>query len=272
MLDNLDLTITGGSIVGLVGKNGAGKSTLIRSLLGLKKINGGKAEIFGQPAGHFTKDCKAKLGYVAQHPVFPDWLSVQSYLNFRSNAYPGWDNDWVDAHLLDWSVPSIRRIGDLTTGQKQRLAIISEMAFRPQVLLLDEPVAGLDFASRMEFLRETITLCADFNTTILFSTHLFSDIHQVCSHIAWLYNGRIALYAELDEVRERYQLITVALNDKQKNQEVEMPTSLVYRKLSQNTLTLLTDRPEPSWISQLREKHFQVTSEPASIENLSLIQ
>lgn len=268
VLRNVNLRVEKGAIVCLVGANGAGKSTLLQCLLGLKDCDLGDVELLGRIPAFFDDEIKEKIGYVAQTPDFIPWLRVQDYLDFRAAFYSNWHSEWVNERLATWSVTASSRIASLTVGQKQRLAIIGAMAYQPELLILDEPIAGLDLGSRMDFLREVVMLCANFNTTVLFSTHLFSDIHQIGSHLAWVHDGTVALYADLDDLREHHKIITITPQSQHHFRDLLMPDSMCYRLSTQKPqaeLRLIVAKPEPEWVENTRANGYAVEVSPASI-------
>lgn len=202
VLNQLDWEIEAGSIVGLLGRNGAGKSTLIECLLGLRQNNGGEIQIFGEPTNQLSTDVKGKIGYVPQNSDLFDWLTPRQMLNYFKSFYPHWNDTKVDSLMERWELPFDKVISKLSGGQKQRLAIIRALAHDPELLVLDEPVASLDPAGRRDFLREIVDSVIDKNTTILFSTHILSDLERVAMKVAFLSKGRIVHEQTLDDLME----------------------------------------------------------------------
>ncbi len=203
-LDGVSLRLEPGTVLGLIGRNGAGKTTLIRALLGLVEPDGGSATLWGRPALQMDDAAKARLSYVPQQPEALAWLKVGDMLDFIGRFYPRWDAAFVDATLARWDLPRNKLLAKLSPGERQRVAIIRALAPQPELLVLDEPAAALDPVARRELLREIATRAGEFGTTVLFSTHIVSDLERVASHVAFMHRGRLLLHSELDSLKERH--------------------------------------------------------------------
>jgi ABC-2 type transport system ATP-binding protein len=200
VLDGLDWNLQPGQVVGLLGRNGAGKTTLLESLLGLREPQRGAVELFGQPLPQLTDAERARIGYVPQQSDLFEWLSPAQLLAYFRSFYPRWNEAKVQGLMSRWQIDPQLAIGKLSGGQKQRLSIIRALAHDPDLLVLDEPVASLDPAGRRDFLRELVEQVIDRGTTVVFSTHILSDLERVAFNMAFLSRGRIALQAPLDEL------------------------------------------------------------------------
>ena len=203
VLHELDWEVEAGSIVGLLGRNGAGKSTLMECLLGLRDVDAGsEVRLFGEDINHLSDATKAKIGYVPQVSDLFEWLTPRQMLAYFKALYTRWNDAKVDALMQRWELPYDKIISKFSGGQKQRLSIIRALAHDPQLLILDEPVASLDPAARREFLREIVDSVMDQNTTIVFSTHILSDLERVAMRVAFLSKGKIVHQQMLDDLME----------------------------------------------------------------------
>ena len=202
VLDGLDWSLPAGRVVGLLGRNGAGKTTLIETLLGLREPAAGDARLFGEPSLALGDDVRARIGYVPQRSDLFEWLTADQLLAYFRSFYPRWNTAKVDGLMSRWEIARDKPIRQLSGGQQQRLSIIRALAHEPELLLLDEPVASLDPAARRDFLGELVEQVIDRRTTIVFSTHILSDLERVAVDVAFLSGGRIALHAPLDELLE----------------------------------------------------------------------
>lgn len=203
VLKGVSLAVEPGTVLGLIGRNGAGKSTLIRAMLGLIEPDAGTATVWGEPALRMGDAVKERLGYVPQQPEAMAWLQVGEMLDFIGRFYPRWNAAYVDATLERWQLPRNRLLAKLSPGERQRVAIIRALASQPELLVLDEPASALDPVGRRELLREIASRAGDSGTTVLFSTHIVSDLERVASHVAFLHEGRLLLHSELDSLKER---------------------------------------------------------------------
>ncbi|HEY0980686.1 ABC transporter ATP-binding protein [Schlesneria sp.] len=203
VLTGVDLDVPAGAIVGLVGTNGSGKSTLIKCLLGLLRKTSGTVSLFGEDSWNLSASAKSRLGYVPQTVRLYPWMKVKHIVAYTSSFYEDWDEQWAATLLDRWELPLEHRIGPLSPGQLQKLALVLALGYRPELLILDEPVASLDPVARRGFLRSLLELCQENEHTILFSTHITSDLERVASHLAILKEGQIALFDELDNVKDQ---------------------------------------------------------------------
>lgn len=205
VLDGLDWEIPAGQVVGLLGRNGAGKSTLLECLLGLQETDAGSVSIYGEDVRNLSPLARARIGYVPQQPDLFDWMTPAQMLRYVRSLYPRWNEGKVNALLERWGFNSAlqgTQIGRLSGGEKQRLSIIRAIGHEPDLLVLDEPVSALDPVGRRDFLRELVDRVVDGNTTVVFSTHILSDLERVAVDVAFLKDGRIALQGALDELLE----------------------------------------------------------------------
>lgn len=208
VLNGLDWQLLPGQVVGLLGRNGAGKTTLLETLLGLREPQAGTVTLFGQDALTLDDATRARVGYVPQqNDLFEAFTPAQLLAYFRS-FYPRWNEAKVDGLLSRWDIARDKPIRKLSGGQKQRLSIIRALAHEPDLLVLDEPVASLDPAGRRDFLRELVGEVLDRGATVVFSTHILSDLERVAFNLAFLSGGRIALQAPLDELLEQVRAFT----------------------------------------------------------------
>ena len=205
VLRDVDWQVGQGKVIGLLGRNGAGKSTLIECMLGLRETDSGSAHLFDEAVPNLSEAARARIGYVPQKSDLFDWLTPDQLLAYFRTLYPRWNDYKVENLLARWGFdPATRgqRIGKLSVGQQQRLSIIRALAPEPELLVLDEPVASLDPVGRRDFLRELVDDVIERDTTVLFSTHILSDLERIAVDVAFLKDGRIALQAPLDDLLE----------------------------------------------------------------------
>jgi ABC-2 type transport system ATP-binding protein len=206
VLDGLSWRIVPGQVVGLLGRNGAGKSTLLECLLGLRETDAGTVTLFGEEVANLSEAARARIGYVPQQSDLFEWLTPRQMLAYFKALYPRWNDAKVDALLARWGFDELqcsKPINRLSGGEKQRLSIIRALAHEPELLILDEPVAALDPVGRRDFLRELIDGVIERDTTVVFSTHILSDLERVALEVAFLKDGKIALQGPLDELLEK---------------------------------------------------------------------
>ena len=202
ILNQVNLHIEPGTVVGLVGRNGAGKSTLIRCMLGLLTRDAGDCVVFGDPALAISDGNKSRIGYVPQQPEALGWLNVKQMLDFIGGFYSRWDHAFVASTLSRWNINGSTLLSKLSPGERQRIAVLRAMAYHPELLVLDEPAAALDPVARRELLREIAIRAADSGTTVIFSTHIVSDLERVASDIVFVHDQSILLQMPMDSIKE----------------------------------------------------------------------
>lgn len=203
VLRELDWTISAGAVVGLLGTNGSGKTTLIQCLLGLLKADSGSVAIDGEDSWDLSAHTKSRIGYVDQRPKFYPWMNGSELLNYIGAMYPNWNATLCGEYAKQWDVPLSKPFGKLSPGEQQKIAILTALGNEPDLLILDEPVSSLDPLARRAFLRSLLEIARDEDRTILFSTHITSDVERVATHVAFLHDGRIQWFDELDVTKER---------------------------------------------------------------------
>jgi len=209
VLDRVALRVPHGQVIGLLGLNGSGKSTLIKCLLGLLRPDAGSAAILGTDSWQLAARDKALIGYVPQETMLYPWLTVRQTVAYVSSFYSLWDRPWGEELIRRWDLPLGHRVGALSVGQKQKLALVLALGHRPEVLILDEPVASLDPVARRWFLETVLETVADGVGTVLFSTHITSDLERIASHVALLRDGRLEFHDEIDALKERIKRLRI---------------------------------------------------------------
>lgn len=195
-LEDCSFTVPAGAVTALVGLNGAGKSTLLRAAAGLLRPDVGEVRVFGDPAGDGTL---LRIGYVAQQaPLYP-MLTVAQTLTLGGRLNPRWDAAYAQRLVDDAALPSAARVGALAPGHRTRLALAMALAKRPDLLLLDEPLASLDPVARADISGKLMADVAERGTTVVLSSHVVADIEGVCDHAVVLAEGRVRLAVEVEQ-------------------------------------------------------------------------
>jgi ABC-2 type transport system ATP-binding protein len=201
-VDRLDWEVPVGSAYALLGPNGAGKSTTLRMLLGLVPPSNGECLVLGEDPWHTSAATRARIGYVSERRSLPPWVRVGRLIRFHAELYPRW-NRRREQELRDLlSIPERHRVGELSKGQQRSLAILLALSSMPDLLVLDEPTAGLDVAARRDFLALLADYLAQGERTLVLSSHLLTDVERIASHVAILNRGTLVESASLDELKE----------------------------------------------------------------------
>ncbi len=208
---SVSFTVPRGAVVGIVGRNGAGKTTLLQTMLGLVHPESGVATLLGDPARALTDATKAKLGYVAQSPELFEWLKVRDQLDLYESLYPTWSSSYANTLMKRFELNPKARTRYLSMGERQRLAIVLALGHRPELLILDEPVASLDPMSRRDFLRSLFEEESNADArTILHSSHLLEDLERVVTHVIFMRDGNLQLYASVEEIEAHVRAIEIS--------------------------------------------------------------
>ncbi len=191
-----------GEVVGLLGKNGAGKSTLLDLLLGFALPTAGECLVFDERSANLSAKSKARIGFVPQQDELMSLMTGAQHLALAASFHDHWDKELVARLVREWEVPLNRRIGVLSGGERQKIATLLALGHRPELLVMDEPASGLDPVARRQFMVTLLEIAAETGRTILFSSHIVSDIERVASHVWILREGAIVWQGELDALKE----------------------------------------------------------------------
>jgi ABC-2 type transport system ATP-binding protein len=266
VLKDLNWTIERGDVIGLLGKNGAGKSTLLKCLLNMNDLDKGTITIFGDQHKNLSLKSKASIGYVPQENDEISWLSVSDLIKFRKQFYQNWSDEKVDELVARWEIDLTKKIAELSPGQVQRVLIILALAPMPELLIFDEPAAALDPAGRRDFLKEILTLVSDDNITVIFSTHITSDLERIANKVAILDKGQICYFNDLDDTKENVVQLTVHCKDEQ---NITIPHLLRGNKSSQGQHGIVSQLDQV-WLANMKEQAIEVTINPMGLEDIFL--
>jgi ABC-2 type transport system ATP-binding protein len=209
VLNNLNWQVEQGDIVALLGKNGAGKSTLLESIMNLREVNQGDIKIWGQNWHKLSQELREKIGFVAQDNVGFEWMRVQDFLAYLGGFFANYDVKYCAKISDGWGLDPKKKIADLSGGQKQILHVIQALSIKPELLILDEPVAHLDPSMRRQFISELIELACEMNSTVIFSSHIISDLERISNKVALLKNGQIHTYQEVEPLKSHIAYLKI---------------------------------------------------------------
>jgi ABC-2 type transport system ATP-binding protein len=207
-LRDCDVAFPAGKVTGLVGPNGAGKTTLLQLAVGLRRASSGTIRVLGLDPPTETVRLLSRVGYVGQdRPLYLD-LSAAETLELGRRLNPRWDQEFARSRLARFDIPIDRPLRALSTGQRAQVALTLALGKRPELLLLDEPVANLDPVARLDLLEELMGAVADDGPTVVLSSNVLSDVERVCEHVVILVNGRVRVAGDIDELERTHFLIT----------------------------------------------------------------
>lgn len=201
-LQDVNLRLPGGCILGLIGENGAGKSTTIRLMLGMLQPDGGSACVLGSPEPDLED-----VGVVLEEPGFPACLTPRQIDRVLSGIYRRWDSETFFRLLDRLDVPRKKKYKDLSRGTRMKLGIAAALAHSPRLLILDEATSGLDPVVRDHVLDLFLDFTRQEDHAILISSHIVSDLEKLCDYIAFLHKGRLTLFEEKDALLEQYGML-----------------------------------------------------------------
>ncbi len=207
VLDALQLEVPEGSIYGLVGPNGAGKTTTIKVLMNILRATSGSAEVLGADSRRLSPREFAQIGYVSENQEMPLWMTVGYFLDYLAHFYPTWDRALAAELVRQFQLPLDRKLRHLSHGMRMKAALASSLAYRPRLIVLDEPFTGLDALVRDELIEGFLPRAE--NTTIFISSHDLAEIESFASHIGYLDGGHIQFSEELDTLSGRFREIVL---------------------------------------------------------------
>lgn len=210
-LDGVDLDVTEGSVYALVGANGAGKTTLIKILMNIFAPTEGEAQVLGANSRTVSGKVFEQIGYVSENQEMPDWMTAGDMLAYWRNFYPTWDRALEQYLIRQLGFPLDRRLKHLSRGQRVKAAFASSLAYRPALLVLDEPFSGLDPLVRDELIETLVDRAPE--TTIFLSSHDLAEIETFSTHLGFLEQGRLLFSEEMTTLTNRFREVTVTLND-----------------------------------------------------------
>ena len=207
VLDGLSLAVPEGSIYALVGPNGAGKTTSIKLLMNILRPSGGQLEVLGVDSRRLSAREFAQIGYVSENQEMPDWMTVGYFLNYWRDFYPTWDCSLAAELVHQLDLPLDRKLRHLSAGMRMKAALASSLAYRPKLMVLDEPFTGLDALVRDELIEGLLPRAE--NTTVFISSHDLAEVETFASHIGYLERGRLQFSEELDTLRTRFREVVL---------------------------------------------------------------
>jgi ABC-2 type transport system ATP-binding protein len=209
-LDGLDLDVPEGSIYGLVGPNGAGKTTAIKVLMNILRPTGGRSEVLATDSRRLQPRHFAQIGYVSENQEMPDWMTVEYFLKYLSSFYPTWDTSLEAELVKQFQLPLDRKLKHLSRGMRMKAALTSSLAYRPKLIVLDEPFTGLDALVRDELIEGLLARAE--GTTIFISSHDLAEIESFASHIGYLDQHRLQFSEELESLSARFREIVLTFD------------------------------------------------------------
>ncbi|MDA1274233.1 MAG: ABC transporter ATP-binding protein [Verrucomicrobia bacterium] len=253
-VSGLSFQVQRGSVYGLIGPNGAGKTTAIRLLMGLLRPDHGTVRVLGADLMNAPCSVRSLVGYVSQSQQLPSWMTLAELCRYAAHFYDRWDSGFASHLAHCWRLPESRPVGQFSSGEQRKAAILLALAPRPQVLLLDEPGAGLDPVARRELVDALVDLIARGDgATILFSSHIISDVERIADCVGIIDRGRLVAGSRLDELQTRMRRIQIIFPGDSPPPGFSVQGCLRF-EVSGSVVTAVTQCFDPDYVESLREK------------------
>lgn len=258
-LDHIDLTVPGGSIMGLIGENGAGKSTTIKCILNLVRRDAGEITLLGRDNLADELTVKREIGVVLDECCFHENLRPGDVDQILRRVYPTWDRALFQDYCRRFSLPGNKTVKEYSRGMKAKLSLAAALAHRPRLLILDEATSGLDPVVRDELLEEFMAFIQDEDHAILISSHITSDLEKAADYIAYIHRGKVVLTGAKDELLERYGRLVCRRSDLER---VDMTYVSGIRSSQFACEALIRDR------AAFRKAYPHLTVDPVTLEDI----
>lgn len=266
----LNLQVPEGSAFALVGTNGAGKTSTMRLLLNIIQPDSGSAIVLGRDSRQLTPTDFQQIGYVSESQILPERLTIAQYFDYLRALYPNWDNGLEKLLRRNLDLPPDRALSKLSHGMRMKTVLVAGLAFRPKLLILDEPLSGMDTLTRDEVV-EGLLEQAD-ETTILISSHELAEIEFFTSHIAFMDKGRLHFQESIESLQSRFRAVHVTLSA-QKLLPDARPASWLFPEISGHSLRFIESSfVNDTVLSRQLSEHFgavQFVVEAMSLREIS---
>lgn len=274
-LAGLNLDVPAGSIYGFLGRNGAGKTTAIKLLMGFLRPDGGDARVFGLPAGGFSAsiDIHRRLGFVTEEKDLYPYMTVEQIIRFTRSFFPGWRDDLEKRYLKLFDLPPNRKIPNLSKGMRSKLMLLLGISHGAELLILDEPTAGLDPVAVEDMLRELVAISAAEGTTVFFSSHQLEEVEQIADHICIIDRGTAIVTGSLDDLKAQYQRLRIVF-DQELRTPIQWLDGAEHIRQEGRTVEILASRNVDAILNQARSlpgtsvEHFPVTLKEIFLEHV----
>lgn len=269
-IEDLGLRVPEGSVFALVGPNGAGKTTTIRLLMNILRPDSGRIEVLGTASQALTCEDFQRIGYVSESQKLPGNLSIAQYFDYLRSLYRAWDEGLETQLREQFELPPTRRIRHLSHGMRMKALLVGALAFRPELLVLDEPLSGLDTLMRDEMVNGLLQQAE--GTTILISSHELAEIEHFTTHVAFMQNGRLLLQEAIETLQGRFREVTVTLSAI-RELPAPCPASWLLPELSGHRLKFVTSAYEDD--QRLHEEltrmfgAVKVSAEPLALRSIA---
>jgi ABC-2 type transport system ATP-binding protein len=264
VLQDVSFEVQPGDVVGVLGKNGAGKTTLLELMLGFTPASHGTVRIFGHESYRMPADAKARVGFVPQLDELLSPLSAADQLRLIASFYKQWDKSLIERLCAEWGVDPTARVRSMSVGERQKLSILLALGHRPDLLILDEPVASLDPIARRQFLEQIVEVAADGQRSVVFSSHIVSDIERLANRIWILKEGRFYWNGDIDALKESFVRVHVR-SPGPLPERLAITNALTVRKQETYAVAIVQD-----WNEAICETIEKDTGASVEVEALSL--
>jgi len=210
---DLTLTVEAGTLFALLGPNGAGKTTTIRTVMNVLRPSSGRASVFGVESTRLGPSELQRIGYVSENQKLPAWMTVGELLAYCRPFYPSWDDALCRKLLTDFDLRTGDRIGRLSRGMRVKAALVSSLAYRPRLLVLDEPFSGLDPVVRDDLVRGVLELAGEERWTVLLSSHDLDEVERLVDVVGFIDAGRLVLGESFANLHARFRRVEVTAGD-----------------------------------------------------------
>ncbi len=238
-LSDLNLDVPTGAIYALVGPNGAGKTTSIKILMNIFPATCGRAEVLGADCSQLAGQSFTSIGYVSENQELPDWMQVGDFFTYLRPFYPSWDRDLENVLVRQFQLPLDRKLGKLSRGMRMKAALASSLAYRPKLIILDEPFGGLDPLVRDEVVEGLLERAPE--STIFVSSHDLAEIENLASHVGYLEQGQLRVSEEMTTLSERFREVELTL-DEPSTPRQDLPTTWMHVNSSAAVLRFIETR------------------------------
>lgn len=243
-LDSVTLDVPEGSVFAIAGPNGAGKSTALKICVNLMRPSSGHVTIGGIDSQRLGPAELARIAYVSEHRAPPGWMTARSWFDYLRPFYPDWRADELDALVQQHGLPLDRKLGSMSRGQRMQGALCAALAYRPKLLLLDEPFSGLDVLVRDQ-LMETLAARSG-EVTIVLASHDLAEIEGFATHVAYIADGRLRFVEEMGALSSRFREVEVVLDEPASELPAALPKGWLHAEHSGCTVRFVDSQFQPS--------------------------